>query len=271
MDLWKYRNVLEFVEEHRLTVEPMRIDLLVIKKREDAVIEKSIARAFRRHNIMEYKNPRVGVSVNDFHKAISYVFQYIFSDKNDAGADDVTFTFVAGRYARGLFEYIERVWGCKISAVASGVMATRIGPIPFQFVESRSLSEEGGLWLSSLNFGVGADKLERVAEAFPEEGAAGGADGLSAYMRAVANANPEAMKEVFTEMRKKDTLYKILIDTDFARDMISEGEARGEARGEVKSALNIARRMLTGGLSVEDVLRFTGLSREQLREGTAGN
>jgi hypothetical protein len=39
-------------------MEPLRIDVLVIKKRPEVVVKKQIAEIFRQENIVEYKNPK---------------------------------------------------------------------------------------------------------------------------------------------------------------------------------------------------------------------
>jgi hypothetical protein len=57
VELFDYRDYLEFTYEYHLTSEPLRIDLLIIKKKEDVVIHKNIARIFRTDNILEYKSP----------------------------------------------------------------------------------------------------------------------------------------------------------------------------------------------------------------------
>ena len=46
---------LSFDDEHNLSKEPIRIDLLIIKKSKDVVIEEQIGQIFRQHNIVEYK------------------------------------------------------------------------------------------------------------------------------------------------------------------------------------------------------------------------
>jgi len=57
MELQAYRDDLEFVPEHQLNAEPLKIDCIVIKKAKDAVIKKNIAAIFREWNVIEYKSP----------------------------------------------------------------------------------------------------------------------------------------------------------------------------------------------------------------------
>jgi len=54
------------------------------------------------------------------------------------------------------------------------------------------------------------------------------------------------------------------IDTLTALAMIDEAEERGEARGELKKAFIIAQNALNMGMSKEDVIKLTGLSKEDL-------
>ena len=47
MELQAYRDDLEFVPEHQLNAEPLKIDCIVIKKAKGAVIKKNIGAIFR--------------------------------------------------------------------------------------------------------------------------------------------------------------------------------------------------------------------------------
>ena len=46
-----YKNILVFDTEHELNKQPLRIDVLVIKKDPDAHLESDIGALFRGHNI----------------------------------------------------------------------------------------------------------------------------------------------------------------------------------------------------------------------------
>jgi hypothetical protein len=62
-ELFDYRDSLEFKYEYQLNSEPLRIDLLIIKKPENITIGKNIARIFRTDNLLEYKSPEASLSV----------------------------------------------------------------------------------------------------------------------------------------------------------------------------------------------------------------
>jgi predicted nicotinamide N-methyase len=44
LELEPYQDALEFIAEYQLTSEPLEIDVVIIKKAPDLVIEKNIAR-----------------------------------------------------------------------------------------------------------------------------------------------------------------------------------------------------------------------------------
>jgi hypothetical protein len=75
-ELARYKNVLEFIPEHSLTMEALEIDILVIKKVKDIVIDKNIAAIFKTYNITEYKSPGSYVSIHDFNKVYGYACFY---------------------------------------------------------------------------------------------------------------------------------------------------------------------------------------------------
>jgi hypothetical protein len=47
LELYDYKDSLEFMYEYQLTSEPLRIDLLIIKKLKGMVIDKNFAHIFR--------------------------------------------------------------------------------------------------------------------------------------------------------------------------------------------------------------------------------
>ncbi|MDR2356562.1 MAG: hypothetical protein LBD92_00540, partial [Oscillospiraceae bacterium] len=64
-ELVDYLDMLTFEFERQLNSDPLRIDVLIIKKAPDVVIEKNIGAIFRRSNIVEYKSPSDTLSVDD--------------------------------------------------------------------------------------------------------------------------------------------------------------------------------------------------------------
>ena len=96
------RKELELQEEYLLSKKPPQIDVLIIKKRKDALIRKTIGRIFRQHNIVEYKAPDDNLSVNDFYKVYGYACFYQSNTNRIRQIEptEITITFVCNRYPR---------------------------------------------------------------------------------------------------------------------------------------------------------------------------
>ena len=59
---------LTLIDEHRLNHQPIRIDLLVVKKNRKIQIANELGAAFRGHNVMEYKSEDDTLSIDTvFH------------------------------------------------------------------------------------------------------------------------------------------------------------------------------------------------------------
>ena len=86
-----------FENEHQLSKKPLTMDVLIIKKLQEQEIKKKIGKIFKGHNIIEYKSPDDGLSIDDFYKVIAYAGLY----KSDVEcvdsikAEDITITFVS--------------------------------------------------------------------------------------------------------------------------------------------------------------------------------
>ena len=76
IELQEDADCLEFLREHIIGSEPVRADLLIIKKKKNRVLQKRIGRIFRTYNVVEYKSPEDYLSVDDFYKGCAYVGLY---------------------------------------------------------------------------------------------------------------------------------------------------------------------------------------------------
>ena len=59
---------LDFQTEHTLGSEPVRADLLIIKKTDDRPLKKRIGKIFRTHNIVDIKAPDIRSLLTHFIK-----------------------------------------------------------------------------------------------------------------------------------------------------------------------------------------------------------
>jgi hypothetical protein len=104
LELEPWQDSLAIIPEYPLASEPLRIDLMIIKKAPDLVIDKNIARIFLGVNILEYKSPDDYFSVFDFYKVLSYAFLY--ASLHRVLPEDLTLSIIETRHPRELLKHI---------------------------------------------------------------------------------------------------------------------------------------------------------------------
>jgi hypothetical protein len=264
LELRPYRNQLEFKPEYQLTTEPLRIDLLIIKKPKDLVITKNIAAIFRGTNIIEYKSPDDYISVEDFYKVYGYACLYV--SLNRTPITDITVTFVENRHPQALISHLKEIRKLRVEEREAGIYTVGGDMVPIQIIESRRLGAEENTWLKDLDHSLTAEELLRVSEKI--EGL-GKAEKIGAYVEALFLANPGGIREVLNMSDEAMTLEKVFEEAGLISKWEARGEARGEACGEVRGItrgkLEVARKLIAMGLPLEQVAEATGLDMETIR------
>ena len=70
------KDDLTFSREFQLSKEPIRMDMLIIKKRDGARIKNELGFLFKKNNVLEYKSPDDTLSFDDFYKTLGYACLY---------------------------------------------------------------------------------------------------------------------------------------------------------------------------------------------------
>jgi hypothetical protein len=104
------RDDLEFNREYNLSKKPLEVDLLIIKKRADAEIVNEIGGIFRRFNILEYKSPRDGMSIDDYYKAVGYACLYksLGTTVDAIPASELTVSLFRETYPREMMQALKK-------------------------------------------------------------------------------------------------------------------------------------------------------------------
>jgi len=193
MELFDYIGDIEMLFEHQLTSEPLRIDVLIVKKRKEIIIDKSIARIFRGHNIIEYKSPDDYFSVRDFQQVLAYTYHYT---ANTPGVDDadLSLTFVGNRYPRAMLRYLTEKRKYTVERSAPGIYLIHGDYFPIQIIESKRLPENESLWLHSLTNELRTDSARAILEASNDETRKMYID---AYLDVLMRSNRRAFMEVY--------------------------------------------------------------------------
>jgi hypothetical protein len=257
LELDEYSRDLQFIPEHPLNTEPLRIDVVIIKKSKDVPIGKNIASIFRKENIIEYKSPEDYVSVEDFYKVYGYACLY--QSLNKADIRELTISFVESRYPRELLSHLHEERGYTVEEKQPGIYLVKGDILPIQVIDSRKLSEDENIWLRDLSNKLDMPELQRIAAEIRRQGKANVAR-LKAYLDAITRANLKSLREV---MRMSDSV--LTLDEIFEEaGLIAKWEARGIAEGHAEKTLEIARKMKAMGDSVEKIQAITGLAKETI-------
>jgi len=251
VELIDFKDVLEFREEYYLTTEPLRIDLLIIKKPKDLLIDKNFARIFRSDNILEYKSPEDSLSVKDFWKVYAYASLYAAITQG-VELSDITLTFVGNRNPRELLGYLTEVRGYTVEETSPGIYEVTGDYLPIQIIETKKLSKKENQCLESLRKGLNESSLRGILE----EGEKWSQEiNIDAYMDVVLRANMKTFLEV--DKMTAPPLEEIIKKTNF----YSEWEKRKIEQGQEKTARNL----LGMGMPIEDIARASELPIEKIR------
>jgi hypothetical protein len=251
MELDEYRNDLQFISEYQLNTEPLKIDVVIIKKTRDFPIEKNIAAIFRKENVLEYKSPDDYISVDDFYKVYGYACLYKVLNKVDI--HDLTLTFAGSRYPRDLLAHLQEIRGYTLEEKWPGIYTIKGDILPIQVINSRKLSADENLWLKELDNQLEVPDMQRVRAEIVRLGKTAR---IKAYLDVVLKANRKSLREA---LKMSDTT--LTLDEIFEEAGLT---AKWEARAEERKAIEIARNLLNLGDSTDKIIAATGLSREEV-------
>jgi hypothetical protein len=254
-----YQDVLEFAIEHQLTREPLRIDMVIIKKKKDALIDKHIAAIFRGRNLVEFKGPDGSLRIADFNKVMAYA--YLYCTPPESGAiDDVTITFVSSREPRELKNHLRDVYHYRLTEKWPGITVIEGGVMPMQIIERKKLPAGEARWLVSLGRGLSAagitaviDAAKRVPKGTP----------IGAYMYMLIKANDQKAWEVMN-MADLAVIEKVFAGSGIIEHFRAQGKAIGEVTGKEQKAVETARIMKANNEPVSKIVMYTGLTKRRI-------
>jgi hypothetical protein len=192
LELIRYKDDLDFDIEHQLTREPLRIDIVIIKKRKDVTIDKNIASIFKKWNIVEYKGPDDYLSIADFHKVMAYAHLYCTPPEN-AGIADLTVSFVTTGEPKEVKAHLKNVYHYTLTEKWPGITIIAGAVMPMQIIERKKLPEAEDIWLVNLGRGLSFESMRAIIEEAKKipKGAP-----IEAYLYMLAMANSRQIKEV---------------------------------------------------------------------------
>ena len=159
----KYILNLSIEREHSLSKGPLRIDFLLVKKNKEIVVDNSIGRHFRKHNIIEYKNPEDKLNIDVLWNTISYAALYksMGNCVDEIKISDITITIFRAARPRKLFKNLI-LCGKEIREAFPGVFEIKgIVEIPVYVVVMNELKDKELLALNILTKGAKESEVKQ--------------------------------------------------------------------------------------------------------------
>ncbi|MBC2582945.1 3-isopropylmalate dehydrogenase [Clostridium sp. DJ247] len=273
LELKDYEKHLEFFTEHQLTAEPLRIDILIIKKLDNIKIHKLIGKIFKQYNIFEYKSPSDYVSIDDYFKikAYAYLYKALSSETNKIDIDDITLTITSNKYPKKLIQYLKSTQKAEIEKIDSGIYYIEKTDIKTQLLVTKDLPDEQAAYLKLLQ--TKYQNRELIKKWLMEYISNTKNPLYAIIMDVVTEANPNELLEVYKDMGvgkissdNKEFLLEIMRKLELDKKLREEGRQKGKEEGSTEKALKVAKNLLEMGLDIKQVAIATELSIEQVKK-----
>ena len=151
--LRKYKSELSFDSEYNLSKKPLQMDVLIIKKNIGTIVDTSIGRIFSTHNVIEYKSPDDGLTVDDYFKVLSYACLYksLSSHVNEIRGDEISISLFRDVRPEKLFKDLKEL-GANVEEKYKGVYyVSGVIMMPTQIVVTSELDDPDSLSLKVLS------------------------------------------------------------------------------------------------------------------------
>ena len=202
LEFLQYKDLLDFNREFPLSKEPLRIDLLMIKKIKDVVLDIEIGRLFKTYNIIEYKSPKDGLTIDDYIKTVGYAYLYkgLGATVDAVPLSELTATIVRDTEPTELFKKIQSEGGSIEEKYPGVYYINGVVSIPTQFILTSSLSKDFHVCLRVLSNKASEEDIKHfieMASKFTEPIDKQNAD-------AVMNVSINANRKVYDKIRREN-------------------------------------------------------------------
>lgn len=266
LELKDDREKLEFSEEVILNTLPLRVDMLIVKKKTSCEIQNEIGRIFRKYNLIEYKSPEDRMNYDVFLKGIAYVYLYKAKEEHidNISLEEITLTFIRQGKPVKLFKKLLKE-NFLIEENEKGIYyIIKEGYITIQIVVTRELSKENHIWLNSLSKHLEESQvidLINTTQALKQNDEKNYADSL---WEVVTRINTKTIKKI----RKDDTMCKALAEImkPEIEEAFNNGFNDGVDYGKNDGKILVFRNMINDGMSRELAQKYAELSDEIVKQ-----
>ena len=158
----KDNPALQFTNEFNLTEKPLEVDMLVIKKPADVMVDNPIGEFFKGNNLLEYKSP-TDHQFNKYgiYQVLSYAYYYCCKFQTE----DVTASLIVSKKHFNIMKWIDSQ-GMDYTRRYDGIYTLHgINFLKMQIVVTEELDDETFQWLSSLTDNLTETKAKKLVGA----------------------------------------------------------------------------------------------------------
>lgn len=232
------KDDLEFQREFNLSKEPIRMDLLIIKKLADVRIENELGHIFKKYNVVEFKSPDDALSIDDYYKTVGYACLYkgLGETVDQIPADGLTISIFRESYPREMFEVMKNL-GMEIKERYSGVYYISGKHVLFdtQVVVTKQLDKEMHRTLRVLSKHVKEEDVRGFVERAAKISEPGDRNNVDAVLQVSVSAN----KEIYEAIRRCD---KVMCDA--LRELMKEDFEKQERETKQETLLETIKNLM---------------------------
>ncbi|MBR5566448.1 MAG: hypothetical protein IKW08_09885 [Roseburia sp.] len=265
LELRENKEDLEFTKELILNTLPLRVDMLVVKKKISCEIQNEIGKLFDKHNLIEYKSPSDSLNYDVFLKGIAYAYLYKSNEEHvdEICLEEVTLSFIREAKPIKLIKKL-REEKFDVEQKYPGIYyIIKEKYIKIQIIVTRELREENHIWLNALS-----DKMKKnqvltflkTAQGLNKLDEQNYADSL---WDIVATVNQEVIRKIREDEKVCKGLAEIMKPE--LEEAFNNGFDNGFNNGSISSFKNMIRKGMTKELAQE----CAGLSDELVEKALA--
>jgi len=142
----------------------------------------------------------------------------------------LTLSFIESSYPRELIKHLKNERYYKVVETSPGIYTVHGDIFPIQIIDSRKLSAEENLWLKGLSDDLNYSIFRKINAEIARQG---NDTRITAYLYAITQANPVALKEAI-KMGNKLTLKKVLEEAGWIAEWEEKGRNEGIEQTNVK-------------------------------------
>lgn len=254
MEFCENKADLDFQTEVTLNTMPLRVDMILIKKKTNLSLKNEIGRIFQHYNLLEYKSPKDDLNYDVFLKGIAYayLFKSYESHVDDILLTDVTLTFIRENPPLKLFKKLKKV-NIKVEEVSSGIYyISRCDELSIQIIVAKQLNKEHHIWINSLTSHISEQHARKLIQLTNDLSDLDEKNYADSIWEVVATENVELINQLRRESEMCKALAKIMKpEIDEAFD-----------NGQLTQLFNLLKK---GIITIEEAIAETDLTLEEFK------